>query len=477
MFPPRLFKHKIKLYAGNRLRIINDYNKFKEINTPGFIAYGICFNGQGINNKIYPYLDNNAYFLYGNPFDSTSVLPDFERLNKINGNYVLVMKKGDKLLISKDKIGTKQVYYGENSAIAAFATRKNSLRDVDIDPIRLRPGETVKFSLDGIKKVGIKDLKKPNINIHKEKTAAERYKTVLFSAVKKRVKNINDIGIIFSSGIDSTLIAKIASMQNLKVICFIAGVTGSPDTNNAELYAKELGLRLVINKLNMRSIEKLLPKVINVIENWNQYQVEAAIPVYFAMETAAKDGLKVVMTGQLADELFAGYDWYPRVLQLQGKMELSKRMWQDISFGYKEILERENKIAEFFDLDLRVPYCDEKVIKTAMKISVDLKTKEEDVMGKYIHRKVSEDLGIPLAIAWREKEEIQDGSGVHEVIENLAVNQGYDPDKKYAFETKIEKLGSVYRYGNKYRPLKERFGSKNVQKYFEDIAIDLEIAS
>jgi asparagine synthase (glutamine-hydrolysing) len=193
------------------------------------------------------------------------------------------------------------------------------------------------------------------------------------------------------------------------------------------------------------------------------------------MQAAAKDGLKVVMTGEIADELFAGYDWYPSILKEHDCTELNKRMWQDLRLGYVEHFERENKMAEFFDLELSNPYSDENVIKTAMKISVDLKTEKNDIMGKFIHRIASEELDVPLSISWRVKEEVQYGSGVHDVVKHLAFNNGYYPDKKYKLNTKTKKLGSVYRYGNKYRPLDERFGNENVQKYFEDIAIELGI--
>lgn len=477
MFPPHLFNHKLKLYAGNKLRMINDLNKFKDLKIPGHIAYGICFGNRGSYKKIYPYLDHNEFFLYGKPYDSTSVLPDFKRLNKINGNYILIMKKGDNLLISKDKIGNKQLNYGENSNIAAFSSRIDSLRAIGIRPTRLEPGETIKFSLNGIIKVGIKEMEKPKITILKEKTAVERYKTELVSAVKKRVKNLKKVGIIYSSGVDSALIAKVASVLNVKVICYTAGVAGSPDTINTELYAKEIGLQIKINKLNIKNIESLLPIVINVIENWNQLQVEVAIPIFYAMQAAAKDGIKVVMTGEIADELFAGHDWYPLILKVHDRKELNERMWQDLMLGSVEHAERENKIAEFFDLELSNPYSDENIIKTAMKISVDLKTKENDIMGKYIHRKVSEELNVPLSISWREKIEAQYGSGIHDVVKHLAFKNGYCPDDKFKLKIKTKKLGSVYRYGNKYRLFKKRFGNDNVQKYFEDIAIDLGITN
>jgi asparagine synthase (glutamine-hydrolysing) len=239
--------------------------------------------------------------------------------------------------------------------------------------------------------------------------------------------------------------------------------------------SKSLGLPIQIIKLDENKIKKRIPIIINTIENWNQLQVEAAIPIYCAMEKATIDGLSIVLNGQGADELFAGYDWYPKILEKEGEETLTEHMWEDLLLVYKETFERENKIAEYFNLDLRVPYCDVEVIKTGMNISIELKTRINDYMGKYIHRRMAEELGVPLSITWREKDAVQHASGIHSMLKSIAIENGYDEDKTYKFRTPIEKLGSVYRYGNKYRPDGEKYGDEFVQAYLENVAIELGI--
>ena len=96
-------------------------------------------------------------------------------------------------------------------------------------------------------------------------------------------------------------------------------------------------------------------------------------------------------------------------------------------------------------------------------------------MRKYIHRKTAEELKVPLSIVWREKDAAQHASGVHDIIKNIANKSGYAENNKYELKTTIEKLGSVYRYGNDYRTDIEEYGDNFVQSYFEDVALDLGI--
>ena len=81
-----------------------------------------------------------------------------------------------------------------------------------------------------------------------------------------------------------------------------------------------------------------------------------------------------------------------------------------------------------------------------------------------------------IIIVWREKDAAQHASGVHDVMKDITEKEGYAGNKKYRLKTRIEDLGSVYRYGNKYRTDVEEYGDDNIQAYLEAIALDIGIA-
>ena len=107
-----------------------------------------------------------------------------------------------------------------------------------------------------------------------------------------------------------------------------------------------------------------------VIEDSNAGQVEVALPVYAAVKLAHEDGIKVMLTGQGADELFGGYSWYAKVVEKEGYKMLRRHMIEDLLLLYKETLEREDKITMAHSIELREPFLDPEVIKVALATSL-----------------------------------------------------------------------------------------------------------
>ena len=108
----------------------------------------------------------------------------------------------------------------------------------------------------------------------------------------------------------------------------------------------------------------MIPEVINTIEHTNAGQVEVAIPVYAAVKLAHEDGIKVMFSGQAADELFGGYSWYGKIVKDGGGYAgLRHYMNEDIQLLYKETLEREDKITMAHSIEMREPFLDLKLIR------------------------------------------------------------------------------------------------------------------
>lgn len=358
-----------------------------------------------------------------------------------------------KAILARDPVGVKQLYYGNNSSYIAFSSEKKPLLNLGLKPHRVLPGNIAEINFyDKSNDYNFKickacELSRTPASIFDEKEALSTYKKALINAVKKRIDGQKHVGVIFSGGVDSVLIAQIASKLGAKITCYASGSDDSPDLLAARKVADEVGFELKESNITEDKIAERLEDIISSIESTDHLQVDVAIPVYFAVELAKQDGVRVLLTGQGADELFAGYPWYPQILNEGGPDALNRSLWDDITNLYKDTLEREDKITMFHSIELRVPYLDPEVIESAMSISESLKIK--NAWGKYLHRKLAELAGVPSYVAWRPKEAAQHGSNAHRKLYNVLQQKALTIKSKSQLpETDFEKLGSAYRYNH-----------------------------
>lgn len=376
-------------------------------------------------------------------------------LGELDGDYSFAAMDSHNTFLVRDPVGIKPLYYVSNDREIAFCSEKKALNKFDKEIKRVLPGEIVEIKKGGIERKVVNRIRLPKeMEWNKEKSLKE-YISTLSEAVEKRVEGHDRIGVIFSGGVDSTLAAVLAKRAGKRVLCYNTGLKKSYDYKNACLAAKKCGLRLKSVQLTRKKIMEKIPDIIKTIEVQDLLQVEVAVPVFLAVEEAKKDGIRVMLTGQGPDELFAGYSWYPGYLEKHGKTALRRAMWKDTNLLFKESLEREDKITMRHSIELRVPFLDPEVIKTAFRIPLKWKTFKGDVVGKHLHRAAAELLGVPKEIAWRRKDAAQHGSGVSSLIEkiasenNLAIKESGYSDK--------ELLGSFYRYrGGEYGSEKAR---------------------
>ncbi len=380
-------------------------------------------------------------------------------IGSLDGEYAFAAYDGteDQFVIARDVVGVKQLYYGETDDDLAFCSEKKPLWDLSMEPRRVLPGEVVTLAAseppDGWHFISSSRHRlprpQPGAETVDERNAIKRYWKTLVEAVRKRVDGHRRIGVIFSGGVDSVLIARIAQRLGVEVRCYSSGLPGSSDLEEARSAAADLALPLVESALSPERIESELPSILTAIESANHLQVDVAIPIYFAVKRAAEDGMRVLLTGQGADELFAGYPWYPKIFAESGAEELRDSLWNDLGNLYKDTLEREDKITMFHSIELRVPYLDPAVIWVAMTIAPTLKIRDGEL--KYLHRLLAEEAGVPRSIAWRPKEAAQHGSNVHEALKSvlgrLEDNLGEAAGDRPSADQPTEELGSAYRYG------------------------------
>ena len=406
---------------------------------------------------------------------------------ELDGVYVIVIKDEvtGTIALVRDKIGVRQLYYGENDSFVAFASERKALWKVGLkEPTKcVLPGHAILIKSDGL----LQELEVAHAPVQSTKivyktmaSAVNAYQRALFMSMKKRTQDFKRVGIIFSGGIDSVIVAWLAKKMVPEVICYTAGIEGSRDIAFARYIAKKLKLKLRVNELTRNEVEQMIPEIINVIENTNAGQVEVAVPVYAAIKLAHEDGIKVMFTGQGADELFGGYSWYTKVVEKEGYQKLREHMTEDLLLLYKETLEREDKIAMAHSIEMREPFLDMEIIRVSMRMDLKLNVKsQDDIFGKHVHRRVAQKLGIPKNIAYRIKEAAQHGSGTHQIFDAIARSHGFDESTipmEYLDNLRLrERIGSSQRYGHLLENERMWIAEPHVQMYLDSISKTLPI--
>jgi asparagine synthase (glutamine-hydrolysing) len=391
-------------------------------------------------------------------------------LGLLDGMYTIAVTDGKSLVVARDPIGKKPLYYVQNGATTYFASEKKALWNGKDTPERLYPGDILTMDRSGTKVHEGFHLQFPQIDIVDFRDAVELYKEKLIAAVGKRLTGLTEsnIGVIFSGGIDSVLISKLLQREGKNIICYCTGTGDSGDIVAARSVAEDLGLELKTTIIDDAMVEAILPEIIQDVEESGLLQVEVAIPMYLAAKLAAADDIRVMFTGQAADELFAGYPWYNDVLEGSGYLRLHEKLWEDLTMLYTDTLEREDKLTMAHSIELRAPYLDRDVIQTAMRISPKLKLKgPNDALRKRVHRQAAVELGVPPYLAFRIKDPAQSGSGIHGIIKKIAKTHAGSIDQKLVEENVERDKGSLYRYGD------DSYGEDGSRFYLQAIEEDI----
>ncbi|HUF41701.1 MAG TPA: asparagine synthetase B [Verrucomicrobiae bacterium] len=378
----------------------------------------------------------------------------------LDGMYAFAVTDGSCVVLARDPVGKKPVYYVEGFPFY-FASEPKALRGARREIERLRPGHILVADRNRITvQVGYEIEESPIRLTHME-AAIREYGIVFDRALDKRVFGLGRAAVLLSGGVDSTLVARAIANRGIQVTGYCAGVRDSLDVQNAMHSAEQMNIPLRITYLDEKIVQEILPAVIEAIELNGMVQVEAAVPMFLAAKMASEDGHKVLFTGQGADELFGGYAWYCNVVAEHGHLTLHKRMWEDINKLYLDTLEREDRMTMAHSIELRAPFLDRDLIHKAMQISPRLKVKgPEDTVRKWVHREFALRQGVPAFIAKGEKVRAQDGSAIPAIIQALAEKHFAGRDVPETFVTD---------YGSNYRYLEEQYGTPEMAAFLVEI--------
>jgi len=388
----------------------------------------------------------------------------------LDGMYAFAVTDGRQLVVARDPIGKKPLYFIQ-SEIVAFASERKALTGFNVPVHRLVPGGILVLDDKAPCRVyRTPRFQRPPLDITGFNDALETYADVLQRAIVKRVRGLDRIGVLFSGGVDSLLVAIAAREAGTDVAAFCVGMDGSDDLDAAQKAAAELDLNVRCVGLTEAMIEAALPEVIERIELNGLVQVEAAIPMYLAARLCAEDGRKVMLSGQAADELFAGYTWYGDVVRDHGYVTLHERLWDDIEQLYLDTLEREDRMTMAHGIELRAPFLDRDVIRAAMRmVPQGIKLDgPDDPHRKLVHRRLALDSGIPHFLAYREKSRAQDGTGIHSTLQRIAKRHLLGSGQSGG-RVNGQPTPQLLDYGSNYRYVKLPYAADEVHAYIAEL--------
>ncbi len=359
----------------------------------------ISFNGTIYNN------DDNFEDIFKRFYNGTNLLEAvLEVVKLIDGDYAFSISDGENLVLACDYIGTKPLYYVDDQ----FSFYKGNLGYDGVK--KLKPG----FIIYNGKEIPVPP---------KEFELDESLEELLKESIFKRIKNLNEIPIIFSGGVDSSLIALILKEYPIKL--YAVRKEGSKDLEYVKKVANSLNLPLKSKVVTEDIVKDALPDVLRVIAENNLMKIGVGMTIYLASQMISQDGYKVALSGQGADELFAGYNRY---LKSYSNKTLQEELEFDIANIHHVNLERDYGVSALNNVELRMPYLDEKLVYYALKIPITEKiNSSEDVLRKRVLRDLAFNLGLDKEFAYRPKKAAQYGTGIDKLLRKKVL-KNFDVD-------------------------------------------------
>jgi asparagine synthase (glutamine-hydrolysing) len=367
-------------------------------------------------------------------------------LDNLDGVYATVYLREGKLILCRDMIGEKPLVWHHDAmtGMFAFASEGKALRELGLPFEILEPRTLMIYDL----KTGqatqhhrrflkITD-KKSTYDIASRKKIAKTLAQKLISACEKRLADIDDVGILFSGGIDSTVLATICKKLGKKFTCYTAGYCdGDMNLPNDYIYAKkiaqEMGFSLKSKIIKTDMLDSIFTEVVSTIETDDVMKVGVATPFHICAKMARDDGKKVILSGLGSEELFAGYERHQNTLDKSGYSAVNKECLAGLYDMWQRDLYRDDLVMMSQTLELRLPFLDKELIEYALKIPAELKI--DDRNKKIILREAARELEVPEEFARRKKQAAQYGSNFDKALTKMS--------KKHGTPTKAEYLRSL----------------------------------
>lgn len=344
-------------------------------------------------------------------------------LEDLNGIFAFALYDEDKddFLIARDPIGVIPLYIGkDNEGHVYVASELKALEGFCDRYEPFLPGHyywsregkmTRWYSRDWMSYDAVKDNKASVKDVH----------DALEAAVQRQLMSDVPYGVLLSGGLDSSVISAVAKKYSAKRIetdsqsaawwpqlhSFAVGLKGAPDLAKAKEVADYIGT--VHHEINYTVQEGLdaIRDVIYFIETYDVTTVRASTPMYLLARVIKSMGIKMVLSGEGADEVFGGYLYFHKAPTAKDFHEETVRK---LSKLYLYDCLRANKSLAAWGVEGRVPFLDKEFLDVAMRLDPRAKMCPGNTIEKKIVREAFSDM-LPESVAWRQKEQFSDGVG------------------------------------------------------------------
>ena len=370
-----------------------------------------------------------------------SVARIFEDLSGIFA-FVLYDEERDEFLIARDPIGVIPLYIGYDADGTVYVASELKALEGQCERYEPFPPGHYYWSADpGMKRYYRRDWF--DYAAVKDNTASvEAIHDALEGAVKRQLMSDVPYGVLLSGGLDSSVISAIAEKFSEHRIeddsktkaywprlhSFAVGLKGAPDLAKARLVANHIGT--VHHEINYTIQEGLdaLRDVIYFIETYDVTTVRASTPMYLLARVIKSMGIKMVLSGEGADEIFGGYLYFHKAPSARDFHEETVRK---LSKLYLYDCLRANKSLSAWGVEGRVPFLDKEFLDVAMRLNPAAKMCPGTTIEKQIVREAFADL-LPAEVAWRQKEQFSDGVGYSWIDTLKAVTAAAVSDEQMA---------------------------------------------
>ena len=349
-------------------------------------------------------------------------------LDDLNGIFAFVLydEEKDEFLIARDPIGVIPLYIGRNTDGTIYVASELKALEGQCDSYEPFPPGHYLWSQDGlaIQRFYHRDwMQYDNISwtTSDHTTAVRQIKEGLMAAVKRQLMSDVPYGVLLSGGLDSSVVSAIAKQYAAKRIetndqhdawwprlhSFAVGLKGAPDLAKAREVAEHIGT--VHHEVNYTIQEGLdaIRDVIYYTETYDVTTVRASTPMYLLARVIRSMGIKMVLSGEGADEIFGGYLYFHKAPDAKAFHEETVRKLSKLHF-YDCL--RANKSLMAWGIEGRVPFLDKEFLDIAMRIDPALKMCPGSEIEKRVVREGFADM-LPDNVAWRQKEQFSDGVG------------------------------------------------------------------
>jgi asparagine synthase (glutamine-hydrolysing) len=384
-----------------------------------------------------------------------------DEMNGIFGFAIYDVEK-DEYFIARDHMGIIPLYIGWDKNGTFYVASELKALEGYCSKIELFPPGHYLSSKDGQLVQWYKRDWTEFDAVKENETSIQAIKEALEAAVKRQLMSDVPYGVLLSGGLDSSITSAIAKKYAQKRIesgdtkdawypqlhSFAVGLEGSPDLAAAQKVADHLG---TIHHEIKFTIQEGLDAVRDVIYNIETYDVttiRASTPMYLMARVIKSMGIKMVLSGEGADEIFGGYLYFHKAPNAKEFHEENVR-----KLGKLHMYDclRANKSLAAWGIEGRVPFLDKEFMDVAMRINPQDKMINGERMEKWVLRKAFEDM-LPASVAWRQKEQFSDGVGyswidtLKEVVATAVTDEQLANAKyKFPIQTPTSKEEYYYR--------------------------------